>query len=374
MDLISRGDFLRSSVYSLAYAFLQGIRPVLVAGDAQPDAIHNFSDSTFIDISPNGKRIILWNGIRSPLWVVEMGSWRTIYQEHFQTDAYNAHFFDDSLAMVRTLVNLENNGIGVQVTAVNIDTGKRTDKIFKLDSPYSTNFAFTVRNGILLYLNSGNNGVESLTLVEFPEMRELFKVPYALQAREPRRRSGNAILSNDYGMELSDNRKIFAYSYDHTLVCRSLVDLSLLWTRQIEPDVIAWKTAVSANGNVVAVAKADTNFPFPQRRYGISVYDGKTGTDIATLPYSGTEGMALSPEGKLIAFVDHPQIHEGKSTYDIPTVQLYEINSGKRLASIIHDRIKVNNAILSTRGCKVYFTSDGMYLITSGNSTKIWKR
>jgi WD40 repeat protein len=59
-----------------------------------------------------------------------------------------------------------------------------------------------------------------------------------------------------------------------------------------------------------------------------------------------------------------------------PTVHIYDVSSGRKLVSQIHDTIKAGrlqwlNASFGHPG--IEFSADGRYLITSGKVTKVWR-
>ena len=170
------------------------------------------------------------------------------------------------------------------------------------------------------------------------------------------------LLSNDMGFGVSDDRKFLAYSFDHTLLCRRMSDLQIIWTRQLK--LFAPKVVVSASGSHVAAAFTDF-----KNEYNLAVYDGNTGKELTRLPVKGTDGIALSPDGKLVAVVERSI---GKDHVAIPKINIYEVASGQQLASVTHDQISSGRRQFLESGCTVSFTSDGKYLITSGMLTKVW--
>ena len=170
---------------------------------------------------------------------------------------------------------------------------------------------------------------------------------------------------------ISDDRGTYAYSFDHTLVCRRISDLAVLWTHQIPPQLHARQVAVSADGGYVAVASADDAFyRVQQRNYQIAVYDGETGASVALLDLNGSDGMALSPDGRLIAVVAR---EPGKKHALVPTVYIHEVPSGARLASIVHDAVKRGRRQFLESASWVAFTQRGSYLITYGAATRVWR-
>jgi hypothetical protein len=105
------------------------------------------------------------------------------------------------------------------------------------------------------------------------------------------------------------------------------------------------------------------------RQHYLGVYDGGTGEEIARLQIDGTEWMALSADGKLIAVVSHERGEKGAV---LPSASIYEISSGRKVASVVHGPVKRGRHQWLESGITVAFTSDGKYLITSGIATRVW--
>jgi len=55
------------------------------------------------------------------------------------------------------------------------------------------------------------------------------------------------------------------------------------------------------------------------------------------------------------------------------TVNVYDVFSGARLASVTHDRVRSGRRQFLLAGCTAQFTAGGKYLLTSGMITKAWK-
>ena len=333
-------------------------------------------------ISPDGKKLCVedWSEHGYPLRVLEIGSWQSVYNGHFQSRSLSAGFFGDSRALlVQALGSLGKEACGVGKgnceqleTVVDLRSGEHMERMLPLDANQGDTY-WPLSAGVVLDAHREGNPyrMETLALVEFPGLREILKVQYATKPREPKRRKGNFELSNDFGFEVSDNRKVLAYSFDHTLLCRRTEDLRVLWARQIEPHLNAYKVVISARGTHVAAAIADGGFTASDQRVSyIAIYNGETGGEMVRLPRSGTEGIALSPNGDLIAVVAR---EPGKKGEVVPTVHSYETLSGRELASVAHDRVKSGRRQFLEAGCTVAFTSDGQYLVTSGMTTKVWR-
>jgi hypothetical protein len=206
--------------------------------------------------------------------------------------------------------------------------------------------------------------MEWLSRVEFPSYREIMRIALAAERDAPR---------PDSGLTLSRDRRFLLYFFDSALVCRRTENLEVRWTHPLEAGLRAFPMAASAHGDYMAAA---INKGYREGRFErdvplyISVYDGNAGAGTARLQLSGKWGLALSPDGRLIAVVAREPGIKGEI---LPTVHIHEVSSGRRLASVIHDRIKSGRRQFLEAGCGASFTPDGKYLITSGMITKVWR-
>src|SRR5262249_7797775 len=152
-------------------------------------------------------------------------------------------------------------------------------------------------------------------------------VPYATRTRKPKLKIGNLEQSSDYDFSVSDSRKVLAYSFDDVLVCRSTENLQVLWTRNIEEEMRAYKIVLNSNGKYVAAACVDTGFFLslqPGKRptkFFVAIYEGSTGKELSRVSIAGTEGIALSPNGDLLAVVVVQYVN--KET--VPSVHIYDV-------------------------------------------------
>jgi hypothetical protein len=340
--------------------------------DLKLTLVQEFAKSSVKAISPDGTKLCLedW-AVGYPLRVVAIGTWQTIYTGRFKSRVGIVQFEGDNQTLF-----LEGPGAAFKnqywQAVLDLHTGELTERMHPLDSTNSADYTYAAGNRTLLVAHCEYKPfarIETLALVEFPDYREIAKAAYATQPREPKRFIGKWPIATDFDFKVSDDRSIFVYSFDHVLVCRRMEDLNVLWTRPIEQGVYAFRVFTSAHGNLVAAAVSDSVSP-QQHRYYISIYDGKTGSSVARLPFSGTEGVALSPDGKLIAVV---AIEPGKEGKLLPTVYIHEVSSDLRLASVEHNPIKRGRRQFLEAHIDVLFTSDGQYLVTSGMATKVWK-
>jgi WD40 repeat protein len=175
-------------------------------------------------------------------------------------------------------------------------------------------------------------------------------------------------------VSVSGDRKTFVYSFDNNVVCRRAEDLAILWKRQTDPDLIVWRVGISKDGSVVAASFFSGASSDLLKRTHVAVYDGRDGTSIAQVPVNGTEGVAISPDNKLLAAGQRVPL-QGKKAGTQPTVVISDIISGRELATLIQDQFWGGGGEFLYAGFAVHgiqFTSDGKYLITSGLNTKVW--
>jgi hypothetical protein len=349
--------------------------------DLKLDLAKTFEKSTVRAVSADGTKLCMerWAERGYPLDVLDVGDWNLIYKGRFQSRPFSASFFGDSKALfVRALASTPGAVCGSgkghcadQNVVIDLGTGGRTERITPIPDPYSGTNAYALRERtILLSHYQGQPAYETvnLTLVEFPEYKELTRVPYATEKRQARRVVSGIMLSKEYGFMVSDDRRALVYAFDDLLLCRRTDDLRVLWTRRNEPPLQLRHLAVSATGNYVAASFTDNSSPHsPQATY---VYDGRDGSEVARLPQSGTGEIALSPDGRLLAGINYVPAGGGDL---ISTVSVYHVPSGRSLASIAHDRTRKGRRQFLEAGCSVAFTPDGKYLVTSGVFTKIWR-
>jgi hypothetical protein len=103
----------------------------------------------------------------------------------------------------------------------------------------------------------------------------------------------------------------------------------------------------------------------------IEILSGDSGTPIVRWRKNPGDGLALSPDGKLLAVADLVEVGNDLE----PTVHLYEVPSGREIGTAVHDRVSRTRRLGATlHGSALGFTDDGKYLVT-GNSykVKIWQ-
>ena len=138
---------------------------------------------------------------------------------------------------------------------------------------------------------------------------------------------------------------------------------------------------------MVALAPRRAAYQGKPEAFYVEILNGKDGKPIARWSRNGYDGVALSPDGKLLAiatldakrasFAETPVTGRIKTddSHLEPTMHIHEVPSGREIATVIHDQISSNQRLGgSLNGSNSGFTPDGKYLITSNSfNVKIWE-
>jgi hypothetical protein len=183
------------------------------------------------------------------------------------------------------------------------------------------------------------------------------------------------------------DRQSLVHLVDQRLVCRRAVDFSVLWERQVDPEidlrermhvggdpdkapfVSSADYAISADGSTAALApsRPDIHEGKPGQFY-LEILDGRNGKPLRRWPIEFKHGIALSHDGKLLAVGEAARSESGGFE---SRARIYEVESGKEVATVVHE--KVGNLFNAGIVRGIHFTPDGRYFITSGNNNvKIW--
>ncbi len=299
------------------------------------------------------------------LLVLEIGSWKILRSIQLFERFDWVRFFGEGKSIYMETASFWVDGKHISKrTIINIQSGKREDKLREVRAnPLEIGLLNPADHGNLLGTErNGATGVdEALVLVAAPDYKEVRRVP--LEKADPRTQT-DQILSND--------RKTFVDVRNSNVFYRRAEDLSVIWKQPFSDQMHPRWAMISADGSRAAVVLLDTYYIPNQHVCYIEVLNTKDGTQVARIPVNGHEGTAISPHGKLLA-VSQQEMLNPKTRETRPTVNIYEVASGKRLTSITHDPLHPPGgpyiANLSPQ-----FTSDGKYLISSGaDGTKIWK-
>jgi hypothetical protein len=381
-QMLSRRMFLSqccASVIAPLAAFEPGIEIKLA---------REFKNAYLVAISPAGDRMCLYfseqpvqtfpwpqaagergaaPASREELLVVETGSGKTVFSHRLRKQAYRGSFFQDGERLyVETLAFPDGDRLVSQRAVIDVESGKIDDSLRTEQPNGASIFYSALKDEILLgaEIDGRTRRTQALLRAKLPDYREVARAPYALAARQPSGNSTDTAISGD--------RRLIAYAVDGFILCRRTDDLEVVWRKPVEPGMRAWRVAMSSDGTRLAVASVDTAFVEQQRNFSIGVYNTEDGSRIARLSVNGFEGIGISPGGKYLAV---GQRIDSTPQDAQPTIQVYDIASGQRVATAIHDRIHsqpgqrsygsfINNGL--------QFTADGKYLVTSGVNTKVW--
>jgi len=341
----------------------------------------DLGECEFFAASPDGKLACInvlsdppkrgrdkWKG---PLQIVELSTWRTVFGGQFRGRVWEANFFADGRALfVETYpaARDDQGRIAHQQAIVDLASGAVTDRIHPVVDILRPDYFVATCDRILLAYQKElrkQREDETLALVDFPAGRERIRVSYADRPRDPD--------PVDRALAFADDRALMAYCFDSIVLCRRTSDLSILWKSQISTDAAMVEVEISARGDRVGIGF--TSAASSKRNPGhyidyITVHDGATGEEVARLPVNDrATAFALSPDGQRIAVAVN--VAPGKGVL-VPTVNIYEVASGRQVASTVHNRVGPQPHQFLLALCRPTFTADGKYLITDGAGVKVW--
>ena len=312
------------------------------------------------------------------LRVVELQTGNTIYATQLRSMVVSASFFADGRRLyVETFPLTEAEGgraTVFQQAVIDLETRRLDQQLRALGTGY------IALNGPSLLgheFSLQTSQTTSLVLAALPDYKEIARVPFAV-GQEPERYGRPAVTGRGmiYGHDtvpvISADRNAVVYATGHSIVCRRTSNLDVLWTHLIEPDYLgAWALDLTPDGGRVAAAIVGGSAAADQDKFYIGVYDGKDGSSIARLPLNGREGVAISPDGRLLAVSQQAALADGGIE---PTVNIYDVASGSQVGKTTHSAVSVSGFGNSGKAkIDSHFTPDGKYLITSGLSdTTVW--
>jgi hypothetical protein len=358
-------------------------------GDLGVKLISSFPHATLTDVSPDAKRICLyldrnpirtftytgeWTELMSPksgkdgLRFIETGSWKSIGGLSLRERPLIGSFFADGEALyVETQPITGNDGkFTAQRALIDIRTQK-VDEITVQLNARGVSFHYAAvedRNLLGSAYNTAAALTEAFVKVEAGSYREIRRVPLvsALAAGLDHR---------EVGPTVSGDRRAFVFFFDGEITYRRTSDLEIVWSRQIDPGLRAWKLAMSHDGALVAASIAERQLirPDPQKCY-VQIYDGLNGSPVGRLALGPITSVALSPDRRLLAVTKSSASVNKPSEVEL-SVLVFEIGSGRKVATLTHDRIAGSHLAIRSL-IETMFTSDGKYLISSGFQTKVW--
>jgi hypothetical protein len=316
-------------------------------------------------------RIASGNSEEEELALIRLGIWDAVYSDQErQGPPGDISFFAEGEAFYEDTVFFRPDGYAEYLNVVvNLKT---MEKKVRPRFPHTGNVSYrALRANTLLGTDSNTSPFRHnvLTRIILPDYRELGRVPFAVP-------DGKEQDGYETFPFISADRQTLAYAFGHTIVCRRTKDCEVLWTQPVEKAMFgARRLAVSSTGSRIAVAVIDSTIWDQQKQFYVAIYDGQNGRPVAKLSLNGDHGLAVSPDGRLLAI--------GKRiatpNYIQLRVECYDIESGQLISVGTHDRVPPGRfQILNAQFDSEYglqYTADGKYLITSSNNNiKVWKQ
>lgn len=388
----SRRHFLGQCAAATMGAFVENVNGQGDSNSFDPEQIRlikEFADAYCVATSPDSTKLCLYF-TKHPLTtftlggeqrtydtgatkdevlrVIQMVSWRTLYSAHLRQRAAIGSFSADSEELYVATNRLPPDFRTSPQLLIDLRTADLHQhlQINKPEEPF--NFYEALCDRTLLGIeNQPRSFADAVIQVSLPDYREIGRVPFAVtQDIEAPNKNAGPIVSAD--------RKTFVCAAGHSIILRRTKDLSLIWSRQIDPELYGVRRlSITPDGTRVAAAILGFDTKGAQPRGHIGVYAGKDGSPVTQIPVDGRESLAISPDGKLVAV--GKQVPKAQ---DISMVmEIYNISSGRRITSCVHDKVPPgrHQALAASFGSEVsQFTPDGKCLVTSGNNrVKIWE-
>ncbi len=322
-----------------------------------------YPDALARAFSPDGARLCVerLKASRRSISVEEIASGDLVSDADFFFEPLSVGFLGDGQSLFLEFA-------GGKHSILDIATGAKTDGTRTIDPTryYDQIEPAEARNLLIAHYRFKPNRLEWLARVESGTYRELRRVDIPIL-------HPNSTLTSD--LSISADRSTLAYFSDGALVCRGIPDLDVRWNKLIEGGLRAAPISLSAGGDYLAVTLSRYR---PVDAFGtyvplsIEIYEGRTGKQIARLPPSTefNDNIAIAPNGKLMAVVTNEPGPKGSV---LPTAHIYEVSSGQRVASLVHDRIERGRHQFVKAGASVDFAANGKVIVTSGRITKMWR-
>lgn len=335
-----------------------------------PRLVKTFPKASLLDIAPDANSLCLRlapapfamfstsplrrpsNGNANTIAVVDIDSWKVRFEKHLSSFVHAATFLADSN---RILMNLGPRA-GTFVTDI------RDGQEIQLPSEPRRYFLNALKDAVTLEGVTSGDAIRthSVALMQLPELREVKRIEFTSDRMRP----------NYSGLWCSADRQTLAYSVGPTVFYLRSHDLSLVWESNVEAGMLAHKLVVSARGEWVAAAFSDEASIMFQKKFYVAILKGSDGSLHSKVNVDGEAGIALSPDGRVLAVSFRPRTDSWQYTV-VPKVQLFDLATGAPFATLAHAPVPARNASISQP--LVQFTPDGRYLVTSGYETRVWR-
>jgi hypothetical protein len=294
------------------------------------------------------------------LHTLDLSNWSTALVGNLPANPSLGSFFADS---ARLYTEVQTNGFNRIVWT--LATKTREQRFFPYTRGELTFHYWALDDQLMLGAGRNSNGSEALVRATLPSYDIVQRVPFINNANPH-------FSSRETPITVSGDRRTFAYGVDNQLIVRRCDNLEIIYKQELDlsSEMRLRRVALAADGARVAVSVAN-NLGTQDASY-IYIYDCSDGKQIIRLNVCSMEGLAISPDLKFLAAGQRVAVRD-KLSGTQPTVFLFEIASGKNVATLIHDQFYAGGKEFLYSGVSVLFTPDGKYLVTSGLNTRIWR-
>lgn len=169
---------------------------------------------------------------------------------------------------------------------------------------------------------------------------------------------------------------------DNRIVRRSTRNFEEIWAFPVAKDFEVAGLGISPNGEfVVCNLDGKESLSYEElswRRQSILVLDGATGRlrhqiDRKREDYGSNHTIAITNDGSLIAIESGSDMRWNGKRADETLIQVIEAKTGRVLQTLLQCLTRDDDRLASGISY-LQFTPDGQYLVSSGESTRIWKR
>jgi hypothetical protein len=360
------------------------------ATSAKSKPAKEWENAYLMAVSPNGRRLCLYftkhplstftfrgtdrkyqieSATKEKLSVIETVSWHAVFTTRLHTRPGLVSFFrDNNTIYIQTLLAPPIFRTFERI-AIALESGTFSKRAYtRAPNDLFTDY-YALNYNTLLGVEFEPNPSKAiyLTRAALPEYKEIGRMPYTIKSAtvdDQPSRNRCALVSADRGT--------FVYTTGQSIVLRRTDSLGIMWSRDIEPGPYCVRhLGATPNGNTVAAAVVNVLLEARNPMNYIAVYGDQSGQPLAKLKLDGEDGLAISPDGRLLAVGRSLSLDKDF----VLLVETYEVSSGRRINAYLHDTVppgKYQHLVASLDA--IEFTSDSKYLITSGNNrVKAWE-
>jgi hypothetical protein len=180
---------------------------------------------------------------------------------------------------------------------------------------------------------------------------------------------------------VSLNREVAGYfvglpkSGPKVLILRRLSDAVIFQRIEAPEDWLFWGLRFTPDSRLALVDayRRDRSPGEPDARHRVLVYDVSSGRLVRTLDIDARDGLAVSPDGRLLAAGSSSRESTRFGDTRVKAVAvLYDFESGRELSRAEHSWFKTSPGMRGTL-TGLEFSGDDQYLITSTQDVRVWR-